>query len=133
MIEVSVQIKASAEKIWDCFTQADHIQHWNFASADWHCPKAANELVPGGHFSYTMAAKDGSFSFDLEGTFDRISAPYELDYHLADGRKVFFKADETGMVTHTFEPEMENSEELQKQGWQSILNEFGRYVQNLKD
>jgi len=130
MIRVNVTIAASATQIWDCFTQAEHVVHWNFASEDWHCPHASNDLTEGGSFAYTMAAKDGSFSFVLKGTFDRIAPPFELDYHLEDGRTVQVRISENGEVVQEFEPEHENSEELQQQGWQSILNAFKKYVES---
>ena len=74
MIQVETQIQTSLEIVWDCFTNPKHIVHWNFASPDWHCPKATNDLIEGGEFHYTMAAKDGSFEFDFWGTFQQIVA-----------------------------------------------------------
>jgi uncharacterized protein YndB with AHSA1/START domain len=134
MIEVQTQIQASVETVWDCFTNPKHIFHWNFASPDWHCPKATNDLIEGGEFHYTMAAKDGSFEFDFWGTFQQIVAFKKLEIVLGDGRKmsVIFesKGGET-ILTELFEPESENSHELQKEGWQSILFSFKNYVQAL--
>jgi len=130
MIRVFVSIQAPSQKIWDAFTQPEHIIHWNFASEDWHCPEASNDLTDGGEFAYTMAAKDGSFSFVLKGNFDRISAPNALDYHLADGRKVTVRISEDGNMVQEFEPENQNSEELQRQGWQSILEQFKKYIES---
>ena len=134
MIQVQTQIQTSLEIVWDCFTNPKHIVHWNFASPDWHCPKATNDLIEGGEFHYTMAAKDGSFEFDFWGTFQQIVAFKKLEIVLGDGRKmsVIFesKGGET-ILTELFEPESENSHELQKEGWQSILCSFKNYVQAL--
>ena len=134
MIQVETQIQTSLEIVWDCFTNPKHIVHWNFASPDWHCPKATNDLIEGGEFHYTMAAKDGSFEFDFWGTFQQIVAFKKLEIVLGDGRKmsVIFesKGGET-ILTELFEPESENSHELQKEGWQSILFSFKNYVQAL--
>ncbi|NBW03456.1 MAG: hypothetical protein EBR87_07070 [Cytophagia bacterium] len=132
MIEVQIQIRASVETVWDCFTNPKHIVHWNFASPDWHCPKAINDLREGGEFHYTMAAKDGSFEFDFWGTFQQIEDVKKLEIVLGDDRKmsVIFdsKGDET-ILTELFEPESENSIELQKAGWQAILSNFKNYVE----
>jgi uncharacterized protein YndB with AHSA1/START domain len=134
MIQVEIQIHASIETVWDCFTNPKHIVHWNFASPDWHCPKATNDLRKGGEFHYTMAAKDGSFEFDFWGTFQQIEDFKKLEIVLGDDRKmsVIFepKGDET-ILTELFEPESENSHELQKAGWQAILSNFKTYAQSL--
>ena len=134
MIQVQTQIQASVETVWDCFTNPKHIVHWNFASPDWHCPKATNDLRKGGEFHYTMAAKDGSFEFDFWGTFQQIEDFEKLEIVLGDDRKmsVIFesKGDET-ILTELFEPESENSHELQKAGWQAILSNFKTYAQSL--
>jgi uncharacterized protein YndB with AHSA1/START domain len=134
MIQVQTQIQASVETVWDCFTNPKHVIHWNFASPDWHCPKATNDLIEGGEFHYTMEAKDDSFEFDFWGTFQQIVAFEKLGIVLGDGRKmsVIFesKGDET-ILTELFEPESENSHELQKAGWQAILSNFKNYVQSL--
>jgi uncharacterized protein YndB with AHSA1/START domain len=134
MIQAETQIQASVETVWDCFTNPKHIIHWNFASPDWHCPKAINDLREGGEFHYTMAAKDGSFEFDFWGTFQQIEDFKKLEIVLGDDRKmsVIFepKGDET-ILTELFEPESENSHELQKAGWQAILSNFKNYVQSL--
>jgi len=134
MIQVETQIQASVETVWDCFTNPKHIVHWNFASPDWHCPKATNDLREGGEFHYTMAAKDGSFEFDFWGTFLQIEDVKKLEIVLGDDRKmsVIFdsKGDET-ILTELFEPESENSHELQKAGWQAILSNFKTYAQSL--
>jgi uncharacterized protein YndB with AHSA1/START domain len=133
MIEVQAQIQAPIETVWDCFTNPIHIIRWNFASPDWQCPKATNDLIEGGEFHYTMAAKDGSFEFDFWGTFQQIEDFKKLEIVLGDDRKMFVifesKGDET-FLTELFEPESENSHELQKAGWQAILFSFKNYVED---
>ncbi len=132
MIEVSVIIDSSLQKVWESWTQEQHIVHWNFASTDWCCPKAASDFNEGGNFSYTMAAKDGSVQFEFSGKFDRIIINERIDVTLGDNRKlrVLFAQQDAGvMVTEYFEPENENDEALQKAGWQAILNNFKSYVE----
>ncbi len=131
-ITVENQIAAPIEKVWQSFTTAAHAMHWNFASDDWHCPKANNELKIGGEFHYTMAAKDNSMEFDFWGTFTQIEENKYLEMVLGDGRnmQVYFEAQGTNtMVKELFEPESQNSHELQKTGWQMILDNFKKYVE----
>ena len=131
MIQVQTQIQASLATVWDCFTNPKHIIHWNFASPDWHCPKATNDLIEGGEFHYTMAAKDASFEFDFWGTFTQIDHLKKLEIVLGDGRKMSVTFESKGgetTLTELFEPESENSHELQREGWQSILSSFKNYV-----
>jgi uncharacterized protein YndB with AHSA1/START domain len=131
-IIVETTIDAPLEKVWQCWTQPEHITKWNFASDDWHCPSAENNLVVGGEFHYAMAAKDASFSFDFWGTYNKIETEKLLEITLGDGRKmsVIFERNEAGtIVTEVFEPETTNSLELQKTGWQLILNNFKQHVE----
>ena len=79
-ITVKASIRSTINVIWDYWTKPEHIMNWNFASPDWHCPAATSNLVPGGEFSYTMAAKDGSVSFDLNGTFEKVEPNKFLSY-----------------------------------------------------
>jgi len=48
MITVETIIEAPIHKVWDAWTNPEHIVQWNYASDDWHCPKAAVDLTPGG-------------------------------------------------------------------------------------
>lgn len=119
------------ETVWNAYTNPEHIKNWNAASDDWHCPKATNDLRVGGKFSSTMAARDGSMSFDFSGTYDEIIPHKLIAYTLEDGRKVEveFQSDEhcTNVIIE-FEPEKENSTEMQQNGWQAILDNFAEYV-----
>ena len=131
-ITVETTVNATIEKVWAFWTLPQHITKWNNASGDWHTPFASNDLQEGGKFVSTMAAKDGSFSFDFSGTYDIILTPQKITYTLNDNRKVsiHFTVDAgTVKVVETFEPEMENTIELQQLGWQAILNNFKVYVE----
>jgi uncharacterized protein YndB with AHSA1/START domain len=132
VITVSAEINAPVGKVWETWTNPKHITHWNFASDDWHCPVATNDLKPGGKLSATMAAKDGSFSFDFWAVYDEIKEHELLRSTMGDGRfwKVIFKADgDKTKVTERFEAESENSLEMQHGGWQAILNNFKKYTE----
>lgn len=132
-ITVETVISAPVEKVWDCYTGPAHIMQWNQASPDWHCPAASNDLRPGGKFSSTMAAKDGSFSFDFWGIYDEVDTHKKIVYTMGDGRKadvLFTKNENDTRVTVIFEPETENSLELQQGGWQAILNSFKMYTES---
>jgi uncharacterized protein YndB with AHSA1/START domain len=133
-ITVEAIINAPVETVWQCWTEPKHIVNWNNASDDWHTTEATNDLKIGGKFSSIMAAKDGSFSFDFWGIYDAVETHKLIAYTLGDGRDVtisFSQKDNQTMVTEVFEPEDENTIELQKGGWQAILNNFKKYVESL--
>lgn len=132
MITVKNTVNAPIEKVWEYWTKEEHVKNWNFAAADWHCPNATNDLQVGGEFHYTMAAKDNSFSFDYWGTYQKIEINKQLDFVLGDGRKVvvsFESANHGTIVTEEFEPEQQNPPERQQTGWQMILDNFKKYVE----
>ncbi len=134
VITVQATVHAPLDKVWQLWTQPEHIVHWNNASDDWHTPKATNDLRVGGNFSYTMAAKDGSFSFDFNGTYDQVLENECIDFTLADGRKVqvkFSEVDGGTFVMENFEAENMNSVELQRGGWQAILDNFKKYAEGI--
>lgn len=131
-ITVEVKIKASVEKVWKLWTLPEHIMKWNNASDDWHTPAAKNDLRVGGKFVCTMAAKDGSVSFDFTGIYDEVVPHKRIVYTIEDGRKVsvdFIPQGNETTVIETFEAETENTPELQKAGWQAILNNFKKYAE----
>lgn len=134
MITVKTTIHSSMELVWAAWTSAEHITQWTFASDDWHAPYAEIDLKVGGRFMTTMAAKDESFSFDFSGTFTEIEPLKKIAYTLDDERKVVIEfSEENGEVSviESFEPESENSLEMQETGWQLILNNFKNYVDTL--
>jgi uncharacterized protein YndB with AHSA1/START domain len=130
-ITVRTTLSSTLEEVWQKFTQPQHIVNWNFASEDWHCPKAVNQLEVGRGFTYTMASKDGEMSFDFTGTFLEIEPMKKIVYQIADGRQVtvmFDVMDQQVILTETFEPETIHSVALQREGWQSILDNFAKYL-----
>jgi len=132
-ITIEAEIAAPIEKIWTYWTEPEHIKNWNFASDDWCTPSATNDLRVGGKFSSRMEAKDGSMGFDFGGTYTEVKENESIEYTLGDERKVeikFIKAGDSCNVVETFEAEDENSIEMQKGGWQAILNNFKKYVEN---
>lgn len=133
-IKIDITILKPVSKVWDFFTQPEHITQWNFATDEWICPTAENDLQVGGGFNYRMEAKDQSFGFDFKGIYDEV-APFEkIKYHLEDGRKVqvlFEIIDQnTTKITEIFEPDPEQPELMQREGWYGILDNFHKYVEN---
>lgn len=134
MITVEALINAPLDAVWSAWNNPEDIKQWNAASDDWHTPISTVDLREGGIFSARMEAKDGSVGFDFEGTYDEVK-PHELiAYSMSDGRKVrvtFTKKGETQTeVVESFDPENENPLEMQRAGWQSILDNFKKYVEN---
>lgn len=131
-ITVESVISAPIDKVWTFWSEPDHIKKWTFASSDWHAPYAENDLKTDGKFKTTMAAKDGSFSFDFEGVYTKVENHKKIEYALADGRtvQIVFEADGyTTKITETFDPENQNPIEMQRGGWQSILDNFKKYTE----
>ena len=131
-ITVEATVKSPIEKVWSSWTEPKHITQWCSASDDWHAPHAENDLRTGGKFSTTMAAKDGSLSFDFNGVYDNVQPNKLIEYTIADGRKVKISFSGTGKetkVVETFEAESENPIDLQRDGWQAILNNFKKYTE----
>ena len=127
-------INAPVEKVWEYWTKPEHITQWSFASDDWHTPHAENDLRAGGKFSSRMEAKDGSMGFDFGGVNDVVTPNEYLEYTIGDGRKVkvYFKRDgDKTTVTETFEAEDTNPVEMQKAGWQALLDNFKKYAERL--
>ncbi len=124
-ITVDTIVNAPAEKAWEFFTRPDHIVRWNNASPDWYTPTATNDLRVGGEFDYRMEAKDGSAGFNLKGTYTEVMPSEKISYTLEDGRnvEVFFTQQVTGTrIIETFEAENQNPLEMQRSGWQAILD-----------
>jgi uncharacterized protein YndB with AHSA1/START domain len=133
-ITVEATINATIATVWESWTMPEHITKWNNASEDWHTPYAENDLREGGKMLATMAAKDGSFSFDFWGVHTTVLPLQEIKTTLGDDRKMsvtFIPTNNGVQVIETFEPESQNSLELQQQGWQAILNNFKKYTETL--
>ena len=132
-ITVETLVLADIDTAWVFWTEPKHIINWNFASADWECPLAEHDLKVGGTLKYHMAAKDGSVAFDFEGTFSKVEQPQLLEYTIKDGRRVsiqFIPERTATKIIETFQIEESYPIEMQKDGWQAILNSFKRYVEN---
>jgi uncharacterized protein YndB with AHSA1/START domain len=132
MITVEATLKAPVEKVWQFWTGPEHIKQWNNASDDWHTPRAENDLRVGGRFGARMEAKDGSFGFEFWGIHDTVN-PHELiESTMGDGRVMSVSFSANGNETHvteTFEAEGTNPIEMQRGGWQAILNNFKKYAE----
>ena len=131
-ITVETEINAPLAVVWDAWVTPADIVKWNYAIDGWCCPKAEISLVDGGKFNYRMEAKDGSMGFDFEGVFTKVTPNASIHYELGDNRLVTVDFRETAngiRVVETFESEDENSAEQQKQGWQSILNNFKKHAE----
>ncbi len=131
-ITIKAAMNADTQKVWDYYTQPQHITQWNFAADTWCCPSAENDLRVGGKMKSRMEAKDGSFGFDFEAIYNEVLAPQKLVYTMPDGREVAIGFDDQGDTTNmtiVFDAENENPIEMQQGGWQAILNNFKAYLE----
>jgi uncharacterized glyoxalase superfamily protein PhnB/uncharacterized protein YndB with AHSA1/START domain len=130
-ISVETNVAAPIEQVWDAYTTAADIKQWNAASADWHTPTATVDLREGGKFSSRMEAKDGSMGFDFAGTYTKIVKHKLIEYSFGDrtARVEFTPGPQGVAVRVTFDSEQTHSSEQQRQGWQSILDNFARHVE----
>ncbi|WP_300489806.1 SRPBCC family protein [Flavobacterium sp.] len=132
-ITINATILADKNKVWNYYTQPEHITQWNFADPSWHCPKASNDMQVGGTYSARMEARDGSFGFEFEATYDEISDGEHFSYTMPDGRQVtvtFHENDTATDLVIAFDPENQNPIEMQQSGWQAILNNFKKYAES---
>jgi len=131
-ITVETTVNAPIEKVWKFWTTPEHITKWCAASDDWHTPYAENDLRAGGKFKSRMEAKDGSAGFDWEGVYSNVEVNQLIAYEMGDGRRVkivFSDLGGTTKVTEIFEPENTNPIEMQRGGWQAILDNFRKYTE----
>jgi uncharacterized protein YndB with AHSA1/START domain len=132
-ITVQSVIQAPIERVWECWTEPVHITKWNQASEDWHTPRATNDLREGEKFTARMEAKDGSMGFDFGGTYTKVIPQKHIAYTMdGDGRTVTVDFEERGdsvYITETFDAENENPIDMQRDGWQAILNNFKKYAE----
>jgi uncharacterized protein YndB with AHSA1/START domain len=135
LITVRATVNAPVESVWKHWTSPESITQWNHASDDWHSPKASNDLRKGGKFSFRMEARDGSMGFDFEGIYDNVIVNKQIDYTMPDGRKVkttFYPEDKKTEIVETFEAESTYTIEQQRDGWQSIMNNFKIFAESHK-
>ena len=133
-ITVTAIVNVPVEKVWKFWNEPEHIKGWAFASDDWHAPAAENDLSIGGKFRTTMAAKDGAVSFDFSGTYTDIQPQQLIAFEIEDGRTVEIVFSSNGNETEikeSFEAENTNPIEMQKEGWQAIINNFKKYVESI--
>lgn len=131
-ISVETTIDAPVERVWKAYTTPGDITRWNFASDDWCCPNVEADLKVGGAYRARMEAKDGSFGFDFEAVYDEVEPYKAITLAMSDGRKARTTFEPTGSgtkVTTVFDAEEENSVEMQRGGWQAILNNFRTYIE----
>jgi uncharacterized protein YndB with AHSA1/START domain len=132
-ITVETLVNAPLATVWDAWSRPSDIEQWNAPSPDWHTTRSEVDLREGGRFLSRMEAKDGSAGFDFEGTYTRVVPKQTIEYRMSDGREVRVEfAEQSGgtLVRNTFDPESENSREMQQAGWQAISDSFGRYVES---
>jgi uncharacterized protein YndB with AHSA1/START domain len=133
IITIENTVKAPVQKVWEFWNSPEHIINWCSASDDWHTPKAENDLRTGGTFSSRMEAKDGSFGFDFGGVYDEVKANELIAYTIGDGRKVKINFSTNGgetKIVEIFEAENTHPIEMQRGGWQAILDNFKKYTES---
>jgi len=131
-ITVEIVVQASLEEVWKAWNTPEDIIHWNAASDDWHTPYSKVDLRPGGKIWARMEAKDGSMGFDFEGTYTSVVDHKLIEFTMPDNRTVSVKfeaADGSVKITETFDADNEYPVEMQREGWQSILQNYKRYVE----
>ncbi len=132
LITVQKIVNTPIKKVWALWTEPKHIVKWNNASDDWHTPHAENDLRVGGKFLSRMESKDGSFGFDFSGEYNEVKINERIAYTISDGRKVeviFTLMGDSSQIVSSFEAESTNPIEMQKDGWQAILDNFKRYAE----
>ncbi|MCY3834127.1 MAG: SRPBCC family protein [Chloroflexi bacterium] len=132
-ISIEAVVNRTRGDVWKLFNEPDHITKWNFASDDWCCPRAENDLRAGGRLCSRMEAKDGSFGFDFEAIYDEVVHEAKIAYTMTDGRQAETSFADLGgktRVSTTFDPEKENPADMQKMGWQAILDNFKKYAES---
>lgn len=131
-ITISAFVNAPVDAVWKAWTTPEDIQQWNAASDDWHTPYATADIREGGTFLSRMEARDGSAGFDFGGTYTRVVPNREIAYVMGDGRTAettFTEENGRVTITTTFDAEKTNPVEMQRDGWQAILDRFVRHVQ----
>jgi len=135
-ITVETVVKAEPNRVWNAWNNPADIKQWNNASDDWHTTSSSVDLREGGKFTARMEARDGSQGFDFEGTYTRVEPNKTIEYRMGDGREVkveFVPQADGVLVKETFDTEDENTPELQRQGWQAILDNFGKHLEAKAD
>jgi len=133
-ITIEALARAPIAEVWRAWNTPGDIMQWNAASEDWHTTQSSVDLREGGSFRSRMEAKDGSFGFDFGGTYTLVEPEREIRYTMPDGREVetTFTAEGDGVRIRTvFDAEGQNPVEMQRDGWQAILDSFVKHVEQL--
>lgn len=133
-IIINTTVKAPIDKVWETWTLPQHIENWAFASDDWEARDAENDVRTGGKFKTTMAARDNSESFDFEGEYTSVEKNRQIEYVMPDGREVKISFEDTPegiKIIQSFDPENENPLDMQREGWQTILDNYKKYTENV--
>jgi uncharacterized protein YndB with AHSA1/START domain len=131
-ITIETLVNAKLDQVWNAWNNPEDIKRWNSADESWHTTESTVDLREGGTFRSRMEAKDGSMGFDFEGTYTRVVPKQAIEYRMSDGREVqvgFADGPDGVLVKQTFDAETENPPEMQREGWQAIQDNFGRYVE----
>ncbi len=132
-ITIETTVNAPIDTVWKIWTDPSHIIQWSTASPDWHTPRAENDVRVGGKFLSRMEAKDGSMGFDFTGVYSLVTKNEAIDYTMDDGRKAWIRFSTAGdqtRIVETFEAESENPVEMQRAGWQAILDNFKTHTES---
>lgn len=124
---------APRDVVWTAYTDPAHIVKWMFAK-DWEAPFAETDVRPGGKFRIGMRPADHSEEgFVLDGTYREVKKPERIVQLLSDGRELTTTfADVGGKTKLTLSVEMAESEEMERQGYTQILENFARHLATLK-
>lgn len=131
-IVVESLVKSDPETVWNAWTDPEDVKQWNAASDDWHTTASRVDLRVGGEMSSRMEARDGSMGFDFTAVFTKVEPHRLIEFSLEDGRqvRVEFLIEPNGIrIRETFDAELKNAAEMQRQGWQAILDNFTRHVE----
>ena len=130
-IVVEARVDAPLAAVWKAWTTPADIVQWNAASADWHTTAATVDLRPGGTFSSRMEARDGSMGFDFAGEYTRVEEPALIEARFGDRTLsvTFTPGPEGVLVREEFDAESQHPVEMQRAGWQAILDNFKRHVE----
>lgn len=134
-IEVSIVVDKNIDKVWEFWTNPEHIVHWNFAHESWMCPHAINNLRVGGEFNYRMEARDHSFGFDFSGVYHEIIPHEKIAFTLGERNVtvLFVVQGDKTTVKEIFDADDSHSVEQQKSGWLAILNNFKLYIETYNE
>jgi uncharacterized protein YndB with AHSA1/START domain len=131
-ITVETFVRTPVAKVWAAWTEPDHITQWNAASDDWHCPSAQIDLRVGGGFCFRMEARDNSMGFDFEGIYTEVIPGRKIVCAMGDDRDLTVTfAEEAGgtRVTECFTADPSHPIEMQRAGWQNILENFRKHTE----